>query len=211
MSEAVAGRRTAAKIKVRTAIRQEALALFRADSFDAVTTQQIAARAGVTQRTLFRYYPTKAAILFDGIDEVATFERVVRREAATAQTPRDAVRDALRALAVDYDRRAREFREVYAIMSGCPMLHALERQRHGRIDEVLAQALDGEAALAGGATPSLGARIAAGTVMGFIRPVIRAWLRGEVATSMETLARRAWPVISQIIDHSLSFEAAARR
>lgn len=200
-----AGRRSAAKLKVREAIRREALSLFRLEGFEAVTTRQIADRAGVTQRTLFRHYATKAAILFDGIDEVELFERTLRREATSGLPSLEAVRRALRALAVGYDDHAAEYREVYAIMTGCSALHASERQRHARIDELLAQALDGAAALESNGVPSLAARTAAGAVMGFIRPIIRAWLRKEVHESMEALADRAWPELSIVIDRAKTY------
>jgi AcrR family transcriptional regulator len=43
-----------------------ALDLFSERGFDAVTTAQIASRAGVTERTYFRHFPDKREVLFDG-------------------------------------------------------------------------------------------------------------------------------------------------
>ncbi|HWF76455.1 MAG TPA: helix-turn-helix domain-containing protein [Caulobacteraceae bacterium] len=49
-------------------MRQAALELFRERGYDATTAAEIAARAGVTERTFFRHFPDKREALFDGED-----------------------------------------------------------------------------------------------------------------------------------------------
>jgi AcrR family transcriptional regulator len=49
-------------------IATAALDLFEARGFEQVTVDDIAARAGITQRTVFRYYANKAAIIFDAVE-----------------------------------------------------------------------------------------------------------------------------------------------
>jgi AcrR family transcriptional regulator len=49
-------------------LRQAALELFRERGYDATTAAEIAARAGVTERTFFRHFPDKREALFDGED-----------------------------------------------------------------------------------------------------------------------------------------------
>ncbi|WP_431231732.1 TetR/AcrR family transcriptional regulator [Mycolicibacterium psychrotolerans] len=53
-------RRTA----TREALREVALARFASDGFTNVTVAQLADDAGVTERTFFRHFPTKEAVLF---------------------------------------------------------------------------------------------------------------------------------------------------
>src|SRR5579871_4690758 len=50
----------------RRRLRQAALELFAERGYDATTTAEIAARAGVTERTFFRHFPDKREALFDG-------------------------------------------------------------------------------------------------------------------------------------------------
>ena len=52
--------------EARRRLQQAALALFQERGYDATTTAEIAARAGVTERTFFRHFPDKREVLFDG-------------------------------------------------------------------------------------------------------------------------------------------------
>ena len=65
------------KIKTRRAIQRAALELVGAGSYDAVTVEQIAARAEVAPATVFRYFPTKEDIIvWDDHDrDIAAFLR----------------------------------------------------------------------------------------------------------------------------------------
>jgi len=53
----------------RRRLQLAALELFRERGYEATTTAEIAARAGVTERTFFRHFPDKREVLFDGEDE----------------------------------------------------------------------------------------------------------------------------------------------
>jgi len=50
-------------------LQQAALDLFGEQGFDRTTTAQIAARAGVTERTYFRHFADKREVLFDGQEQ----------------------------------------------------------------------------------------------------------------------------------------------
>lgn len=52
----------------RRRLRDAALELFRERGYEATTTAEIAAKAGVTERTVFRHFPDKREALFDGED-----------------------------------------------------------------------------------------------------------------------------------------------
>jgi AcrR family transcriptional regulator len=59
-------RRDAHKRRTRTTLRDAALDLFLAQGYDATTTDQVAAKAGVSTRTFFRYFDSKDEVLFSG-------------------------------------------------------------------------------------------------------------------------------------------------
>ena len=51
---------------VRRRLQQAALELYDERGYDQTTTAEIAAKAGVTERTFFRHFPDKREVLFDG-------------------------------------------------------------------------------------------------------------------------------------------------
>lgn len=56
--------------EARRRLREAALELYRLQGYDATTTAQIAARAGVTERTYFRHFADKREVLFGGESEL---------------------------------------------------------------------------------------------------------------------------------------------
>ena len=67
---------------MRRRLQQAALELYRERGYDRTTAAEIAARAGVTERTFFRHFPDKREVLFDG---EAAFHAAL--SAAIAQAP----------------------------------------------------------------------------------------------------------------------------
>lgn len=56
--------------QARARLREAALDLYAERGYDATTTAEIAARAGVTERTYFRHFADKREVLFDGEAEL---------------------------------------------------------------------------------------------------------------------------------------------
>lgn len=81
---AIENRHVAKRLATREALQRAALELFAADGFDATSSAAIAARAGVTERTFYRHFPTKEAVLFGDYEQ-----RLEWLEAALARRPLD--------------------------------------------------------------------------------------------------------------------------
>ncbi len=81
----------------RERLEQAAMDLYRARGFDQTTVAEIAARAGLTERTFFRYFADKREVLFSG--SKALEESIVEsiRSAHEGARPLDAVIAALEA------------------------------------------------------------------------------------------------------------------
>jgi mycofactocin system transcriptional regulator len=77
-----------------------ALRLFTANGFDETTVEQIAAEAGVSRRTFFRYYDTKAAVLWHEFDQ----EVDELRAAFAVVDDKIAMMDAIRQVIVSVNR-----------------------------------------------------------------------------------------------------------
>jgi AcrR family transcriptional regulator len=76
-----ASRRSRKKSKTHADLMEAGAALFAADGFDETTTSDIAERADVSQRTLFRHFPTKEALLYGDMEEL----RLELRESLAAR------------------------------------------------------------------------------------------------------------------------------
>ena len=72
------------RLATRQALRQAALTRFAKDGFDAVSVADIAADAGVTERTFYRHFKTKEGVLFEDYET-----RLEWLHAALELRPRD--------------------------------------------------------------------------------------------------------------------------
>jgi AcrR family transcriptional regulator len=81
------------RTKTHEALRQAALKKFASEGFGNVTVEQLAQEAGVTERTFFRHFPSKEAVLFQDYDT-----QVEWLAEALAQRPRsESLFDAVKA------------------------------------------------------------------------------------------------------------------
>src|SRR5438309_5454769 len=76
-------------------LREAALQLYVERGFEATTVADIAARAGLTARTFFRYFADKREVLFAGSSELERRLLEVLEQAPATATPLDAVAAAL--------------------------------------------------------------------------------------------------------------------
>ncbi len=75
----------------RNRLAQAALALYAERGFDATTVAEIAQRAGLTERTFFRYFTDKREVLFGGAEELVARTVAAVEAAPSAATPIDTV------------------------------------------------------------------------------------------------------------------------
>jgi AcrR family transcriptional regulator len=89
------GSRAGRSDATRHRLEHSALRLFAEHGYDSVTTEQIAEAAGVTQRTLFRHFGSKLAVLFGDTDgRTSSFVLDLYRQPPTISTA-EALRSAI--------------------------------------------------------------------------------------------------------------------
>jgi AcrR family transcriptional regulator len=92
----------------RGRLEEAALALYGERGFENTTVAEIAVRAGVTERTFFRYFADKREVLFGGSSALQELLVDAVANASDSATPMDAVAGALEAAgALLEDRRER--------------------------------------------------------------------------------------------------------
>lgn len=134
-------RRDAHKRKTTNTLREAALELFLSQGYDATTTDQVAAKAGVSTRTFFRYFDSKDEVLFRG--QRFWFERVsdIVKQQPDGLKPMDAMCETLIELAVGISRESlvRYERIIKSSISLIGRSQVEQSDNIGRIAEGLAE------------------------------------------------------------------------
>jgi AcrR family transcriptional regulator len=153
----------------RRRLQQAALELFGERGYEATTTAEIAARAGVTERTFFRHFPDKREALFDGEDafRAALADGVLA--APDGATPMDAMLLAFRSVAptIEHNRPITEPRQ--AVIAQTPALQERVLTKTAGLTDAVAGALTRR-----GVEPGL-AMLAAQLGMAAFAYATRAW------------------------------------
>jgi AcrR family transcriptional regulator len=125
----------------RRRLQQAALELFRERGYEATTTAEIAARAGVTERTFFRHFPDKREALFDGEDAFRTALADAVLAAPDDATPMDALLVAFRSVeqTIENNRPLTEPRQ--AVIARTPALQERVLTKTAGLTDALAEAL----------------------------------------------------------------------
>lgn len=115
------------------AVQAAALALVSERGFDAVTVDDVAAAAGVSRRTFFNHFPTKAAALFDPHpDEADQLRRLLADVDGSA-----GVWPALRSVCLDFVRGQERVLPVRRRLVVDPELDAYHRTAHLHVGQAL--------------------------------------------------------------------------
>jgi AcrR family transcriptional regulator len=188
------GRREQKKNRTREDLVAAATRLFATRGFDETTTEDIAEAADVSQRTFFRHFPSKEAVLYGDMDDL----RVRVREALDGRPAREpaliAVREAILTLADDHEDH-KQVRLLQArLAASYPSVSAYSRAVvqaawEKEIIEALAERLGVDAV----ADPR--PEIIAGAAMSALRASIRRWVQSRghedlaaiVADALDTL------------------------
>ena len=110
----------------RGRLAKSAMALYAEQGFDQTTVAQIAARAGLTERTFFRHFADKREVLFYGMEMARDLLARTVADAPASATAMDAVSAALQALGGMLQENPERVRLRDAIVSANPELRERE-------------------------------------------------------------------------------------
>jgi AcrR family transcriptional regulator len=185
--------RDAHKRKTRTMLRDAALELFLAQGYDATTTDQVAAKAGVSTRTFFRYFDAKDEVLFSG--QRFWSERVgdmVRQQPAELR-PMDAMCETLIELATGVSREAL-VRYERIVSSSVTLVGRAANQQDGNVGRIA----DGLAARKGVDATDNECRIMASVGLMLYRQAVVDVRDGTSTSTIEELIREKFAILEAI-------------
>jgi AcrR family transcriptional regulator len=120
------GRREEKKQETRERLRAAAFALFEKQGYDATKVEEVAAAASVSTRTVFRYFPHKADLVFSEVPEdIAQLAELIGRR-PPEEPPFAAMRNALIEFAPSLDTLANMDRARIVAVNPTLYRHSLE-------------------------------------------------------------------------------------
>ena len=167
--------RSRKKAATRQSIQEHALRLFVEKGYDETTVEEIAAAAGVSHMTFFRYFPRKEAVVeYDEYDPL--LEQLIAARPAD-DPPLVALQGAIRAgleAILTTDREALLVRTRLVLRN--PALRSRNVIAQDTTRDLFAHALARRARLA---EPDLACSVQASAALGAIAPAIMAWAEGD--------------------------------
>jgi AcrR family transcriptional regulator len=184
-----AGLRERTRRAVRAELAELAVGLFVERGFDATTVDDIAAAAGLSRRSFFRYFPSKEDVVFGDAEDVAG-----RVAAAVAARPADEPPwECLRAVLREWHepiRAARSDPAVLRLIESTPALRARLHVKREQMRERIAGAL-----LERGGVDAFTADLLTGAAGAALEAADRAWLRADGAADRADLLDRAFAAL----------------
>ncbi|MET9167671.1 TetR/AcrR family transcriptional regulator [Streptomyces cellulosae] len=129
------------KPDARGRLEKAALELYNAKGFDATTVAEIAARAGLTERTFFRHFTDKREVLFPNNNPLADLLTKATTNAPTDLPPLEVITHALTQAAPLFEERADLVRQRQAVITANPSLQERELAKLAALATTLTHAL----------------------------------------------------------------------
>ncbi len=125
----------------RQRLQQAALELFGECGYDQTTAAEIAARAGVTERTFFRHFPDKREVLFDGQGKLLAALTIAIAEAPAKLEAFEVLYRAFRSVVPLLEANRPFALPRQAVIASSPALQERELAKEATLAESLALAL----------------------------------------------------------------------
>jgi AcrR family transcriptional regulator len=186
-------RRDAHKRRTTTTLRDAALDLFLAHGFDATTTDQVAAKAGVSTRTFFRYFDSKDEVLFLGQRFWSEKVADMVKQQPSMLKPMDAMCETLIELATHVSRKAL-IRHEQIVKSSVTLLGHSEVQ----LAENARHIAEGLAARRGLDAPDDECKMMASAGLMLYRQAVRELRDGSSNSPIEMLIREKFALLEKI-------------
>lgn len=170
----------------RGRLQKAAVELFHERGYAATTVQDIAARAGLTERTFFRYFADKREVLFAGSEVLEETIRASIAEAAPKAGALEAVEAALVATSDIFEPRRASAKQRNVVIMADAELRERELMKLTSLVRSMAEALEARG------TPALAARVAAEIGIAMLRVSFERWLEDTDAIAYAEHVREAF-------------------
>jgi AcrR family transcriptional regulator len=167
----------------RGRLAKAAVELYAAQGFEHTTGAQIAARAGMHERSFFRLFPDKREVFFYPVEAAQRDAVAAIAEAPEGTSPADAVTAALevRCALIQHNRDAATVRQ--SLISANAELGERDLSKHAELASAMAEALHERG------TPEPAASLIADTATAVFRTAVAQWVGNPGEQDLTTLFR----------------------
>lgn len=180
-------------MEMRSRLQNAALALFREHGYDHTTAAEIAARAGVTERTFFRYFADKREVLFTEAEKLRLGLVEGIANAPDIKNPLRAVVEVL----TNFDWESLETRDFqrqrHAVIAANPELLERELIKQRGIAVALTDTLRQR-----GVDPQV-AQLAVGVGTQLFATAYEKWLQADGETDLSAMSGAAMSLLDKIV------------
>jgi len=177
----------------RERLEAAALALFTERGFEAATVADIAERAGLTERTFFRYFTDKREVLFAGQEALRDRMLAAVTETPAGTPPLAIVEQALLAMTPIFDARREVVHARQRVVHANAELRERELHKMAMLATLLAEAL-----VTRGVPPTT-ATLAAETGMTVFRLAFMRWIETGATTSYAESLRALFATLTDVV------------
>lgn len=158
-----------------------AMDLYAEQGFEQTTVTEIAERAGVTERTFFRYFADKREVFFRGQDEFRALFVTPIQSSPPEANPFDAVLASLQAVAQHLEPRRPSSQKRQSVLDATAALQERELTKFDQLSSAMSEALRDR----GVAEPV--ASLAASWGMSLFRVAFLRWVSAENSMTLEQI------------------------
>lgn len=191
-------RRETRRQETHNALISAAMALLAAKGFEETTTDEIAQVAGVSRRTLFRYFPTKADIVTAWAQQMTDVLRAHVAGCLPGTSPQAMLCSALEAVVPHMARTQPEAYAFVYLIERTPALLPVSLRKYAQWEDSLAEALSHH--LTNQPDSGLAARVAARSGIAAFRTAIDEWIRLKGRPSLVPIMRKVMALQARILE-----------
>ncbi|TXS37874.1 TetR/AcrR family transcriptional regulator [Streptomyces sp. OR43] len=181
----------------RGRLEQAAMELYGERGYEQTTVTEIAARAGLTERTFFRHYADKREVLFGGSALLQELLVDTLAGAPATAAPIDAVAAALRAAAAVFDERREQSQRRQKVVSANAELRERELVKLASLSAALAESLRARG------VPEPAASLAGEAGIAVFKVAFEGWIEGTDGRSMAAYIEEALDGLKAVMADSL--------
>jgi len=196
MTAAPSGLRERTRLAVKAELTAVAVELFSEKGYEETTVEQIAAAAGVSRSSFFRYFSSKEEVLLQAVDDTGEQVATALAQRPADEAPWTALRRAFDDLLATMAQHGEQSKKLTRLMLRAPALHAAHLRKRTTWTRAIAEALDPRLDDREPGRRRLRAMALAGAALTCLEVAQQTWIAPKSRTSLAALVDDAMSAVA---------------